>query len=185
MIDFLKIRRLAFALLFLIPFSFTLHGCLSTSGYDRKIAGCSEPVVIGHLDIRKKKTYVENTWKTLKTFERSATDAAKREKPGLQGTLSREMAAYFEYFVEPILKDDKAVGHLETKLDVAKVHLLSGIVFAHLGETSPARKLLKRFDERYGNDPSFLSATLDYETTGFGSLAEGRNALAKRFQSTH
>jgi len=157
-----------------------LSGCLGTPGYSGNGGVASEPAVIAHLDIRKKKIFIESVWKTLKTFERSATDAARRKKPGLDKTLAREMDVYFRNYVNPILDDTEAVGHLETKLDVAKVHLLSGLVFAHLGEPSPARRLLKRFDERYGSDPSFLSSTLDYETTGFGSLSEGRDALGRR-----
>ncbi|MBE0599102.1 MAG: hypothetical protein IH614_17795 [Desulfuromonadales bacterium] len=149
-------------------------------------AGCSadfqpraQPAVVGHMQIAKKQEYIQNTKATLKNFQASARDLRARNKPLILEELSGEVHRYIRLRVVPIVNDFEAENNLETRLEIAKLQLLSGLVYFELGEVRKVRQLLREMDRRY-QDPSFLSSAIDSQDIGFSTIGEGMQALRGR-----
>lgn len=141
----------------------------------------SNQMILPYRDIKKKKKYIRSTKKNLKLFALIADNANKREEAtGSRKELCREAKKYIEIYVKPILNDSEAIQHLETKLEIAKLHLLTVILYFDLALYNQAQDYLNLINRRYGNDLAFLGTTIDQTDIGFSTLAEGVKDLQKK-----
>jgi hypothetical protein len=162
-----------------------LSGCCSCNRTDWPKAP-----VLGHMSIPQKKIYLGNVQENLKVFRLTAGELAvhqrmtpeEAQKPCAGQGFRCEVLKYIELYAMPIINDTEALENVETRLEVAKVNLLSAYVFEETGQDNRARKLLKLFKKHYKNDASIQNAVVDPAEMGFSRLAEGAAALeAKLF----
>jgi len=137
------------------------------------------PIILTHADIDKKKVYISRTKETLINFRTLARDTAKRKDDVFVKEIGREANSYVKIYVEPILNDPDAVGNLETKAEIAKLHLLSASLYFELSGYFQSKFYLERLSEQYEND--FLSGiTINQMHIGYSTIAEGIKDLQKR-----
>ncbi len=137
------------------------------------------PIILTHADIDKKKVYIRRTKETLIHFRTLARDTGKRKDDVFVKEIGREANSYVKIYVEPILNDPDAVGNLETKAEIAKLHLLSASLYFELAGYFQSKFYLERLIEQYEND--FLSGiTINQMHIGYGTIAEGIKDLQKR-----
>jgi hypothetical protein len=154
----------------------SLSGCCACNKGDWP----KEPV-LGHMSVPQKKIYLENVRQNLKVFRLTAKEldshqrmtSEEAQKPCNGQEFRCEVQKYVELYAMPIIQDLEAQEHVETRLEVAKVTLLSTSVYEETGQDSRARKLLKLFNKRYKNDASIQNAVVDPAEMGFSRLAEG------------
>ncbi|MBW2566806.1 MAG: hypothetical protein JRE24_07990, partial [Deltaproteobacteria bacterium] len=139
-----------------------------------------DPFVLTHADIKKKEAYIRNTKKTLQLFRLVADDTIRREEILSVQELACEANKYVKVYVKPIMDDPEANKNLETKLETAKLHLLSALLHHDMGMDYQAELYLDLIRERYGNDPSLLDVTMDPTDTGFITLREAIEHLEER-----
>lgn len=140
----------------------------------------TRPAEVSHMDIARKQDYIRTTKATLKTFQRSARDLRDRNRPLVLQELSDEVHRYIRLQVDPIVNDFEAGNNLETRLEIGKLQLLSGLVYVELGETGKVRRLLREMNRRYSTHSSLLTTAIDRNDIGFSSLEEGMQALRER-----
>ncbi|MBC2695695.1 MAG: hypothetical protein HF982_10560 [Desulfobacteraceae bacterium] len=132
------------------------------------------PMILPYRDIKKKKIYIQSTKNTLKLFASIADNAGKREESlGIREELCREARKYIKIYVKPILNDSEAIQHLETKLEIAKLHLLTVILYFDLALYNQAQDYLNLINKRYGDDLAVLDIIIDQTDIGFSTIAEG------------
>ncbi|HKJ04414.1 MAG TPA: hypothetical protein VJ974_02370 [Geopsychrobacteraceae bacterium] len=136
-----------------------------------------EAPILSHLNISQKKVYIQSTKNSLRTYRRLAEDLGQRQKPKSFNALGRETDKFIQTYVVPIMEDAEATSNLETKLDVAKLQLLSGFVYAELGEKAKTRNCLARIADNFGSDASIMSATLGEPDLGYATFSDGVGAL--------
>lgn len=157
-----------------------LSGCCACNKSDWP----KEPV-LGHMTVPQKTIYLANVRQNLKVFRLTAKelDSHRRmtpedaQKPGGGQDFRCEVQKYVELYAMPIIQDLEAQEHIETRLEVAKVTLLSASVYEETGQDSRARKLLKIFNKRYKKDTSIQNAVVDPAEMGFSRLADGAAQL--------
>ncbi len=137
------------------------------------------PIILTHADIDKKKVYISRAKETLMHFRTMARDTAMRKEEVFIKEVGREANSYVKIYIEPILNDPDAIGNLETKAEIAKLHLLSASLYFELAGYFQSKFYLERLVEQYEND--FLSGiTIDQMHLGYGTVAEGIKDLQKR-----
>ncbi len=138
----------------------------------------SRPAAISHLDVVNKQAYIDSVKSTLKIFHASAHDLRSREKPLKLFQLSEEADRYIELQVHPIIEDFEADNNLTTRLEIAKVQLLCGMVYLELDNPEwKIYQLLREMERRYGDQPDVLYAAIDRNDIGFGTISEGMQSL--------
>lgn len=162
-----------------------LSGCCACNKADWP----QEPI-LGHMSVPQKKAYLKNVRQNLKVFRLTAKelDTHRRLTPQeaqspCEGQEFRcEVQKYIEVYAMPVIQDDEAREHVETRLEVAKVNLLSAYAYEETGQHRRARNLLRIFNKRYKTDPATQNAVVDPTEMGFSRLAEGASKLeAKLF----
>ena len=137
------------------------------------------PIALTHTDIANKKVYIERAKETLMQFRVIARDISKREDELFVKEIGREANNYVKNYVEPIINDPDAVGNLETRAEIAKLHLLSASLYFELAGYFQAKFYLERLTGQYEND--FLSSiTIDQLHMGYSTVSEGIQDLQKK-----
>jgi hypothetical protein len=157
-----------------------LSGCCACNKADWP----KEPV-LGHMSIPQKKIYLDNVRQNLKVFRLTAKEleSHRRMTPeeAQQACSGKEFCCevqkYVELYAMPIIQDSEAQEHVETRLDVAKVTLLSAAIYEETGQDRRAMKLLKLFNKRYKKDNSILNAVVDPVEMGCSRLEDGAAKL--------
>lgn len=163
------------------------------------VSGCStcnksnwpEKPVLDHLNTSQKRQYLAEVKQTLVHFRTTAVDLQCHQPQPVDGEPVRyqkegfrcEVARYVEVYAMPILKDQEALQNLETRLEAAKVNLLSAYALYETGATSEARRMLRMYDQRYRKDVAIETAMVDSRDMEFATLGEGaRNLRSKLAQ---
>ncbi len=160
------------AMILLLPI---LGGCIPEMA--------ARQATVSPLSIAKKKEYIRTSKATLKNFQTTAIDLRARGQLPAIGEFAKEVKNYISLQVEPILVDAAAVDDLQTRLEVAKLQLLCGLVYADLAEYREARLRLEEMMQRYGSHPDVLNAAIDRNDIGFATLASGMQDLRARIEN--
>ena len=140
------------------------------------------PVMLTHADIDKKKAYINRAKEILMQFRVLARDTCNLKDDKDTQELGREADSYVKNYIEPIINDPDAVGNAEIKAEIAKLQLLSAVLYFDLAGYYQAEYYLRRLTEQYEAD--FLSSvTIDQMDIGFNTLAEGIDGLKKMISS--
>lgn len=136
------------------------------------------PAVVSHMDIVKKEAQIDSVKSTLKIFRASAQDLRSRAKPQELAQLTDQADRYIELQVQPIVEDFEAEKNLKTRLEIAKLQLLCGLVYLELDNAEGnIYKLLRDMERRYGDQPIVLNAAIDRNDVGFGTIRDGMRSL--------
>ncbi len=148
-----------------------------------------EQPVLDHMNTVQKTQYLANAKQTLINFRTTAVDLQGHQPPRQADEepadcqregFHCEVARYVEVYVMPILNDTEALHNLETRLEVAKVNLLSAYALYETDNSGQARSLLKLYDKRYRKDVSIETAMVDSRDMEFATLgAAARNLRSK------
>lgn len=149
------------------------------------LCGCApdpprSPAVVSYLDVTKKQAYILNAMSTLKIFHEAAIDLRSRRKPMARKELAGEVEHYIDVQVKPIIRDFEANHNLKTRLQVAELQLLCGLVYLELKEYDEVLAFLNGMKRRYGDSPEILSAAIDRKYIGYRNIEEGMRALNER-----
>ena len=140
------------------------------------------PEVVSYLDVSKKQEYIQNAMSTLKTFHDAAIDLRSRSKPEAQKVLAEEVEHYIDVRVKPIIGDFEANHNLQTRLQIAEMQLLCGLVYLELKEYDEVQVVLKKMKKRYGQSPEILNAAIDRKYVAFRNIEDGMRILNERLQ---
>lgn len=159
--------------LFVLPgFLLMAYGC--TAAFDPP----PHPAAISHMSAVKKQAYIADIKSTLKIFRASAQDLRRRNKPEELDQLSDEVEVYVRMQVQPIVADFEANKNLATRLEVAKLQLLCGLIYLELDNSAwNIHQLLREMKRQYGNQPDVLNTAIDRNDVGFESINEGMRKL--------
>ncbi len=143
-----------------------------------------DPIMLEHVDLAKKKAYIKNVKETLVNFYKVARDTHRRQNDNFIKELGREVNNYVKIYIEPVINDPEAVENLETRPEIAKLHLLSASLYFDLSGYYQAKFYLERLSERYESE--FLSSiTIDQMNIGYSTVAEGVKGLKEKISLKH
>ncbi len=143
-------------------------------------ANWPDPFTLTHTDIRKKEAYIRNIKETLKLFRLIADDTIRRKKFFCAQELACQTDRYVEIYVRPIMNDSGANNNLETKLEIAKLHVICALLYRDMGRDDPAELHLDKLRQLDGNDASLLDVTIDPADVGFITLRAAIKDLEAR-----
>jgi hypothetical protein len=173
-------RNIFFGWLLAGTLVFQLSGCCSCNRAD-----WPDSPSLAHMDLSQKLIYMDNVKRTLMVFRTSLADIEQHapELPPEEQPLCEdqsfpcEVFKYVEVYAMPIITDDGALANLQTRLDVAKINLLSAFALYETGQYGKARSLVRLFEKQYGEDPSVLNAFVESGELEFSTLGEGLRSL--------
>lgn len=155
-------------------FALSVGGC--SPGFDFQ----DRPASFSHLDVASKQAHIDSVRSTLKVFHATALDLRRRDRFQSRQSLAAEVDRYVELQVQPIINDFEAGTHLRTRLEIAQLQLLCARIYLELEDYRQVNALLKDMERRFGDQPDVLNATIDRQTIGYGSIAEGMRNLEER-----
>ncbi len=141
---------------------------------------------LGHMDVSQKLAYMGNVKQNLTVFRTTLADIenhAPKLPPEERNAcddeqFSCEVYKYIEVYAKPIITDDSALTDLQTRLEVARINLLSALALYEIRQYSEARDLVRFFEKQYGEDPSVLNATIESREK-FSTFGEGLRSLKR------
>lgn len=144
---------------------------------DYDMISFQNPIILTHTDIEKKKIYILTAKETLKLFRLIADDTLRRGKTLSLDELGREAHKYMEMYVKPLINDSEAYENSETKIEIAKLHVLGAFLYFDIGGYNKVRQYLDLIHTRYGKDSYLLGITINQKDIGFTTLADGIKEL--------
>lgn len=162
----------------LAPLLLAISGCVPS---EVPVSGRLEvrPAIVAHMDVSQKKLYIANVKESLKGLLQSAEDVARRKKPQSLTQLRVEGDKYVRAYVVPILGDKEATEEMDTRLEVAKLYLLTSRFYLQTEAPEQSRMYLSRLERGFGENNIFMNTSIDRSDIGCGSLQEGIDALRK------
>lgn len=145
--------------------------------------------VLDHMNTMQKTQYLNDVKQNLINFRTTAVDLDSHRTPRQPDEnpadcqregFHCEVARYVEVYAMPILNDGEALQNLETRLEVAKINLLSAFALHETGSFGQARSLLKMYDKRYRKDVSIETAMVDSREMEFATLGEAAQNLRSK-----
>ncbi len=160
-----------------------LSGCCSCNRED-----WPDPPVLDHMNVSQKTMYMENVRQTLAVFrttfrdiENHAPEPSPDEPPSCEDKrFPCEVFKYVEVYAMPIISDQGALSNPQTRLEVAKINLLSAYALYESRHYGQARKLVGLFEKQYGEDSAVLSALVESGEMEFATLGEGLKVLKRK-----
>ena len=158
-----------------------LSGCCACNRGD-----WPEQPVLDHMSTGQKMQYLANVKQALINFRTTAVDLQSHQPPRpvdeepadcQREGFHCEVIRYVEVYAMPILNDAEAMQNLETRLEVAKVNLLSAYALYETGSYGQARGMLKMYDKRYRKDIAIETAMVDSRDMEFATLGEAARNL--------
>jgi hypothetical protein len=136
------------------------------------------PAEVSHFDITTKQAHINNVKKTLEIFRASARDLRSRQKPEELRQLTGQAEHYIKLQVQPLVEDFEADSNLTTRVEIAKLQLLSGMVILELDQPEwKLYKMLRTMEQRYSDQPDVLNAAIDRNEFGFSTIGDGMRSL--------
>ncbi len=160
-----------------------LSGCCSCNRAD-----WPDPPVLDHMNVSQKMLYMENVKQTLAVFrttfndiEDHAPEPSSNAPPSCEDKrFPCEVYKYVDVYAMPIISDQWALSDPQTRLEVARINLLSAYALYESRHYGKARKLLGLFEKQYGEDSAVLSTPVEPGETDFPTLGEGLKALKRK-----
>jgi hypothetical protein len=84
---------------------------------------------------------------------------------------------YISTYVEPILSDYDLSKSTETSAEIAKLYLVITSLYYKIDDKKQARKYIKLFQRRYGENKDVFDLTLNSTDIGYSTLGEGMSEL--------
>jgi hypothetical protein len=147
-----------------------------------------DPPVVDHMSVSQKVAYMENVRQTLVVFRTTLADIGKHEPEPLPDEpptcedqrFPCEVLKYVEVYAMPIVFDQGALANPQTRLEVARINLLSAYALYESEHYGKARKLVRLFEKQYGEDAAVLGALDQTGDMGFATLGEGLKTLKRK-----
>jgi hypothetical protein len=160
-----------------------LSGCCSCNRAD-----WPDPPALDHMNVSQKMLYMENVRQTLAVFRDAFNDIenhAPEPSPDAPPSCEEkrfpcEVYKYVEVYAMPIISDQGALSDPQTRLEVARINLLSAYALYESRHYGRARKLLGLFEKQYGEDPAVLSTPVESGGVEFPTLGEGLKTLKRK-----
>jgi hypothetical protein len=140
------------------------------------------------MNVSQKMLYMENVKQTLAVFrtafndiEDHASEPSSDAPPSCEDKrFPCEVYKYVEIYAMPIISDQAAMSDPQTRLEVARINLLSAYALYESRHYGRARILLGLFEKQYGEDSAVLSTPVESEEVEFPTLGEGLKALKRK-----
>ena len=113
-------------------------------------------LAVANAGLEKKKRYIADAKKNLVRF-RLVAENARKLRMKIDNELVRESDRYVRRYVIPLQNDTEAAVSRETAFDIAKLHLLSTLLYCDVGSNSEAERFDNKFIERYGDNSVLIS----------------------------
>jgi hypothetical protein len=143
-------------------------------------ANWPNPFIVTYTDIRKKEAYIRNVKEILKLFRLIAHDTIRRKEFLSAQELACQTDKYISVYVQPIMSDSEANNSLETKLEIATLHVLCALLHHDMARDDLAELHLDELRELEGNDASLLDVRIDPADIGFITLRAAMRDLEAR-----
>jgi hypothetical protein len=94
--------------------------------------------------------------------------------------LAKEIDKYVNVYVKSILLDSELNGSIDTRLEIAKIHLFVISMYLDIGYDDRAWEYLKLFHALYESDKYLLDMTLNSRDVGYPTLGTEMRLLEER-----
>jgi hypothetical protein len=159
--------------------SFLHLGCASDLGQEFDIT-TSGPVIPKHIDIKAKQKYVQTVKTSLKLYNQVILDIKNYHGRHNYKELAEEIDKYVNIYVKGILLDSELNGNLDTRVEIAKIHLFVVSMYLDIDYYDRAWEYLKLFHTQYDSDNYLLDMTLNSRDIDYPNLGTGMRTLEAR-----
>ena len=157
-----------------------LHlGCVSNTGPETGLM-TSGPVIPKYMDIKVKQEYVKNVKASLKLYNRVILDIKYYHGKNNYKELAKEIDQYVKIYVKTILLDSELNGSMDTRVEIAKIHLFVISMYLDMGYDDRAWEYLESFHAHYDSDRYLLDLTLNSGEIDYPTLGTGMRLLEER-----
>lgn len=163
----------------IVTLSCLYFGCVSNTGQIAELT-TSGPVIPKYIDIKTKQEYVQHVKASLKLYNQVILDIKKYHDRRNYKELAKEIDEYVTTYVKSILLDSELNGSIDTRVEIAKIHLFVISLYLDIDYYDQANEYLGLFQTLYDNDNYLLDMTLNSRDIGYSTLGAGMRLLEER-----
>jgi hypothetical protein len=127
--------------------------------------------------------YIQNVKNSLKSYYQVILDIRYYHQQYNFNELATEIEKYIGKYIDDMLLVPETSTSFETRVEIAKIHLLVAAIFFDMGYNNNALKYLESFHDHYHNDRYLLEKSIDPGDVGYSTLGQGFKLLEKRGSS--
>jgi hypothetical protein len=142
-------------------------GCVSNTGQKSELPTLG-PVIPKYIDIKAKQEYVQNVKASLKLYNHVILD------------IKYYHGKHNKIYVKDILLDSELNGSMDTRVEIAKIHLFVISMYLDIGYYDRVGEYLELFHDLYDSDKYLLDMTLNSGDVDYPSLGTGMRLLEER-----
>ncbi len=163
----------------IVSLSWLNLGCVSNTGQETGLT-TSGPVIPKYIDIKVKQEYVKNVKASLKLYNQVILDIKYYHDRHNYKELAKEIDKYVKVYVKSILLDSELNGSMDTRVEIAKIHLFVISMYLDIDYDDRAWEYLKLFHALYDSDKYLLDMTLNSGDIDYPTLGTGMRLLEER-----
>lgn len=157
---------------------FLLFGCTSREIVYAPTYALPKQIIPTNMDIQAKRKNMRDVKHTLLLYNKLIDNIKIYHPKSNLNSFADELHEYIATYVKPVLSDYDLSKSTETSAEIAKMYLIITSLYFKTDDEKHARKYIKLFQRRYGDNKDFFDLTLNSTDIGYSTLGEGMTELA-------
>jgi hypothetical protein len=173
----------------IITLIFLIFGCTSQEIIYSPTYTLPKQIIPTNVNVQAKQENMHDIKYTLILYNKLIDNIKVYHPKANINTFANELDEYISIYVEPILSDYDLSKSNETSAEIARLYLVIEIARLYLVITSlyykindkkQARKYIKLFQRRYGENKDIFDLTMNSTDIGYSTLGEGMSKLQEK-----
>lgn len=170
----MQIKQFSYTIMALF---FLLFGCTSQEIVYSPTYTLPKQIIPNNINLQSKREHMRDLKHMLILYNKLIDNIKIYHPKANINTFADELDEYISTYVEPILSDYDLSKSTETSAEIAKLYLVITSLYYKIGDKKQARKYIKLFQRRYGENKDVFDLTLNSTDIGYSTLGEGMSEL--------
>jgi hypothetical protein len=157
---------------------FLISACTSQEIVYAPAYALPKQIIPTNINVQAKRENMRDVEHTLLLYHNLIDNIKIYHPKSNLNSFADELHKYIKTYVEPVLSDYDLSKNSETSAEIAKMYLIITSLYYKIDEEKHARKYIKLFQRRYGDNKDFFDLTLNSTDIGYSTLGEGMTELA-------
>lgn len=171
----MRIDKFSYTVMILL---FVLSGCTSQEIVYAPTYALPKQIIPTNMDIQAKRENMRDVKHTLMLYNKLIDNIKNYHQKSNLNAFADELHEYIQTYVRPVLNDYNLSKSTKTSAEIAQMYLIITSLYFKIDQKKNARKYIKLFQRRYGDNKDLFDLTLNSTDIGYSTLGEGMTELA-------
>jgi len=164
----------------IITLIFLIFGCTSQEIIYSPTYTLPKQIIPTNVNVQAKRANMHDIKYTLILYNKVIDNIKVYHPKANINTFANELDEYISIYVEPILSDYDLSKSNETSAEIARLYLVITSLYYKIDDKKQARKYIKLFQRRYGENKDIFDLTMNSTDIGYSTLGEGMSKLQEK-----